>query len=551
MEALKANPEAIDVIFQKHYIIPDYQRPYSWEEEQCEQLWSDIYDAYQEYKNNKNNSSYYFLGNIVIYPDETLGDQHLNVVDGQQRLTSLLLLIRALFEKNRSFNKLQNLLFASSPTDFSDIDYKTQKIKTLVIDTDNESFANIINLDKKPDKTPSKNKYINNFYVFANKIDEYLKDADADEFKDFITYIITKVKLLSIQCNNFDSALNIFSTLNNRGLPLTDNDIFKATLYKKALDTNEFLTNWQELIEFENKEFNSPSMFNNYMYYIRAENNTTTSLISLRRFFTKNHSEYLNDYEKTINYLNKFKQAHEFLQKSDGKNRNLIECLKNYPNDKPFEPIYIFLIKHLEIENNKPLLSSFNQDKFSLLLKQMVRYSYIQGLVYNSINRIKNDIYKINKDVFHNNDYIHTIKNSIKAEEIEQSIAEIKKSNLRKYNRGIVFLNSTLHHAQKSSFANYEIEIEHILPKTSYNNQDGFTTDEYSENIDRLGNLVTLEKHLNIQAKNKPFNDKKEFYKKSELAECISLLNIANWNKKAIDNREAKIIETLSKFFND
>jgi uncharacterized protein with ParB-like and HNH nuclease domain len=551
MEALKANPESIEVIFQKHYIIPDYQRPYSWEEGECEQLWSDIYDAYQEYKNNKNNSSYYFLGNIVIYPDEKLGDQHLNVVDGQQRLTSLLLLIRALFEKNRSFKKLQNLLFASSPKDLAVIDYTKQKITTLVIDKDNESFANIISLDEKTDKSQNKNKYIKNFYVFANKIEEYSKDADADEFEDFITYIITKVKLLSIQCNNFDSAINIFSTLNNRGLPLTENDIFKATLYQRAPDTNEFLTNWQELIEFENNELNSTSMFNNYMSYIRAEHNNTTSLISLRRFFTNNRSECL-DYEKTINYLNKFKQAHEFLQKSDGKNRNLIECLKNYPNNKPFEPIYIFLIQHLEIDNNATLLSSFNQDKFSLLLKQMVRYSYIKGLVHNSITSIKNDIFKINKDVFHNNDYINTIKNSIKEPEIEQSIAEIKKSNLRKYNSGIVILHSTLHHNQQISLdANDEIEIEHILPKKSYNNQDGFTKDEYSENINRLGNLVTLEKKLNNRAKNLPFNDKKQFYAQSVSAECKSLVEIPNWNKEAIDKREEKIIETLSKFFND
>ncbi len=166
MEALRANPEAIEVIFQKHYIIPDYQRPYSWAEEQCEQLWNDIYDAYQEYKNNINNKSYYFLGNIVIYPDEKLGDKYLNVVDGQQRLTSLLLLIRALFEKNRSFKKLQNLLFASSQKDLSEIDYKTQKITTLVIDKDNESFTNIISLDEIPEKSKNKSKYTNNFYVF-------------------------------------------------------------------------------------------------------------------------------------------------------------------------------------------------------------------------------------------------------------------------------------------------------------------------------------------------------------------------------------------------
>ncbi len=267
---------------------------------------------------------------------------------------------------------------------------------------------------------------------FSNKIEEYLKGANADEFDNFITYIIEKVKLLSIQCNNFDSALNIFETLNNRGLPLTENDIFKATLYKNATNKNEFLSNWQELIEFENKEFNYPSMFNNYMYYIRAENNTTNSLISLRKFFTKNNSEYLYDYKKTMNYLNKFKQAYEFLEKSHGKNRNLIECLKNYPNDKPFEPIYIFLIENLKIENSQSFLSAVNQDKFSLLLKQMVRYSYIKGLAHNSVNSIKNDIYKINKDVYHNNDYINTIKNSIKKEEIEQSISEIQKSNLRK-----------------------------------------------------------------------------------------------------------------------
>ena len=98
-----------------------------------------------------------------------------------------------------------------------------------------------------------------------------------------------------------------------------------------------------------------------------------------------------------------------------------------------------------------------------------------------------------------------------------------------------MILHSTLHHNQQISLdANDEIEIEHILPKKSYNNQDGFTKDEYSENINRLGNLVTLEKILNINATNKPFNDKKSSYSKSVSEECKSLVEIPNWNKEAV-----------------
>ncbi|MDR3153703.1 MAG: DUF262 domain-containing protein [Deltaproteobacteria bacterium] len=95
MKSLTATPLTIEKIFQEKYIIPEYQRPYSWENEQCETLWSDLISFFDDhYFNITDQTEQYFLGNIVIHP---VDDGQFAIIDGQQRLTTLLLLIKALF----------------------------------------------------------------------------------------------------------------------------------------------------------------------------------------------------------------------------------------------------------------------------------------------------------------------------------------------------------------------------------------------------------------------------------------------------------------------
>ncbi|EAJ4972844.1 DUF262 domain-containing protein, partial [Campylobacter upsaliensis] len=98
MAELRAEANTIaDYLSKNHFLIPMYQRNYVWGEDECGQLWDDIYHFYK----NKTDNDEYFLGSMVIYAENKVQ----NIIDGQQRTTTLLLLIRALYEKAKGQKK--------------------------------------------------------------------------------------------------------------------------------------------------------------------------------------------------------------------------------------------------------------------------------------------------------------------------------------------------------------------------------------------------------------------------------------------------------------
>src|SRR4051812_8803820 len=103
MKAISADPKTVRKVFSDKYTIPDFQRPYSWEIDQCDKLWDDIVSFYNEKKSSEDK---YFLGNLVIHHS---ADQF-SVIDGQQRLTTLLLLIKALHQKAGTVRALEECL---------------------------------------------------------------------------------------------------------------------------------------------------------------------------------------------------------------------------------------------------------------------------------------------------------------------------------------------------------------------------------------------------------------------------------------------------------
>ena len=113
MKAINATPNEIRKIFVDSYVIPDFQRPYTWEKEQCEILWEDIVDFHNL---NPENDEKYFLGNIVVHKTT---DGKFSVIDGQQRLTTLLLLTKALHSRAATYSALQSCYQISNKRDGS------------------------------------------------------------------------------------------------------------------------------------------------------------------------------------------------------------------------------------------------------------------------------------------------------------------------------------------------------------------------------------------------------------------------------------------------
>ena len=293
------------------FLIPDYQRPYAWTEEECQNLWEDIFTfAIPDDDATKFNSEEeYYLGPIVTFKNDS---GKLEVIDGQQRLTTIMLLLRAFHvsfgnmqdeNSKRTREMIESCVWKTD--EFGHADKTKLKIDSEVAtDKDKDEFLSILNSGVATSEM--KSKYAGNYRFFQKKIDEFLHGYPSF-FSYFPARILNNCILLPIEADNQNTALRIFSTLNDRGLPLSDADIFKAQFYKYYSDKGEkdkFIKTWKELEELCEKIFKPiggtpmDELFTRYMYYERSKMGIKTSTTeALRRFYEKDSYKLLkNDY---------------------------------------------------------------------------------------------------------------------------------------------------------------------------------------------------------------------------------------------------------------
>ena len=172
MAEMRAERKSIfEYLSKNKFLIPMYQRNYVWSEDECEQLWEDVYNFFE----NKEEDEEYFLGSVVIYKEN--GKQ--NIIDGQQRTTTLCLFIRALYEKARGQNGIDKLKdnLASCLWDINsltgNINFDEAHFKSEVAtDLDNQSLENIFKDNLIIDKESKKlSLYEKNFILFHCPLD--------------------------------------------------------------------------------------------------------------------------------------------------------------------------------------------------------------------------------------------------------------------------------------------------------------------------------------------------------------------------------------------
>ena len=318
MSKLNVDQKTIMLLFsdkKSDFLIPDYQRPYAWEEMQCQTLWDDIFSfAFPDNNCDKFDSNEeYFLGSIVTFENERNKKE---VIDGQQRLTTLMLLLRAFYAK---FNNMQDENSKSTRERIAQCLWKTNEfgqanLNVLKIDsevaTDNDKDEFLEILKTGVVQKEQKSNYAKNYRFFQEKIDNFLS-----EYPSYFAYLPARILgnciLLPVEAESQDTALRIFSTLNDRGLPLSDADIFKAQFYKHYGAKNQkesFIEQWKELEELCGKIFRPingtpmDELFTRYMYFIRAkQGNKSSTTEALRKFYEKGKYSILKQDETLPN----------------------------------------------------------------------------------------------------------------------------------------------------------------------------------------------------------------------------------------------------------
>lgn len=395
----------------KKYIIPDYQRPYKWDEEKCETLWNDITNFFAEKKEGEE----YFLGTIVTCKGDDLKNE-IEIIDGQQRITSMFLLLRAFYAKLENMQDDENIIGLKSQIApcLWNVDPISRKVKDttkihiesrVATETDNEVFHKILGDGKILEK--KKDLYTSNYSFFYRKCEEYAKN-NPTRWQPLCVAILEKCIILPIECENVDIALTIFTTLNDRGMPLSDSDIFKAQIYRTKKSNDEkkdFTDRWKELTETtEDAKICLDDLFRYYTHIIRAKNNDKSKEIGLRKFYALDKYARL----KETNLIKDLSDLSEFwftvntgedkikdVEKINGEAKKYLHCLQCYPNEYWKYITSVFFYKNID--------SVDFVDTFPEFLKKLTAFLFVKFIEKPTVNAIKDDIYQCGIDVYLNN----------------------------------------------------------------------------------------------------------------------------------------------------
>ena len=542
----------------RKFVIPYFQRPYKWEKELCETLWNDIEDFTT---NDADTGEDYFLGTIVSYLD--IGSKNLEIIDGQQRITSLLLLLRAFYRKLEDMNQTDEdvigLMNQIAPCiwDINPISQKVSdktkiRLESFVItDEDKETFHEILetgNFDEDADDN-----YSVNYCFFKKRCDEYAQ-LNPMGWKTLCVTILNQCIILPIECDKSETALKIFSTLNDRGLPLADSDVFKAEMYKN-IDSDEkrkqFTETWNDLTQLCNQAgILIDDLFRYYMHIIRARNSNSTKEVGLRKFYSADKYSFLKKDELLVElvllanfwvYINTGKEPNKDDEYTISKEaRKYFHCLTWYPNEYWKYPVSVYFLKNYTS-------NSFNEE-LCILLKQLISFLFTKFIINPSINAIRDDIY--NMYIIIQGDGELNLSLSFNDEELVRRIVESSSSRI---SRAFILLNAYLNKNQIDLIPK-SFDIEHIFPQKWQNtNYNGWNIDDAKKYLERFGNKIALEKKLNIQAGNGYFGIKKQRYVTSKIATVLELSRLiqSDWVKTDIERREEVFISEIITFFKE
>lgn len=528
----------------KKFVIPEYQRPYAWTTDQIQTLFDDLV----EYTSGEEKDSTYFLGAIVAYEND---ENEQEIIDGQQRITSLFLLLRALYSKLSSMsetlqskNFMRQIEAAMWEQDelTAEVDFEKVLIVSRVVgEEENNIFTNILVTGET--EKGRKDTYSENYKLFVELIEDYAS-KEPELFYWFIQNVLNRAILLPITADSQDTALTIFSTLNDRGLALSDADIFKAKIYNYIDNSQkkDFIEEWKLIDESaSNANESIQKLFYYYMFYLRAkENDRNTTTPGIRKYYSQNQFEklYQSDLLTNLRLLVGLWTVINNRIVVEGENWSenkeilkVLDSLSSYPNEFWKYPVVIYYLRYKNSENFESDFLNFLRNLFAVLSARYV--------VTPTINAVKRSILNLNASVYQSKTPKFDFS-LVDEEEFKEKVKNAHRNTVR-------MLLKVLAYQKQEELLPEKWEIEHILPQKW---QNSFFPDnserEVRDLIEHIGNKIPFEKKLNIIASNGYFAKKKESYQKSSITLVQDLAkDKSDWKLDEIRERDIRIADEL------
>ncbi|MDU9719392.1 DUF262 domain-containing protein [Helicobacter pylori] len=553
-----------------YYQIPIYQRPYQWTEENCKKLLDDLFEDYEE-----DRESDYFCGSLVLVKSDPNSKTEIyDIVDGQQRLSTFILLAKVLADLYNDCLDPKNLEHLqegwkdrhterkrlSFNTIGSNAEYDFQDALDFFDDLDASKGEN----SKSNGSSKSKNNYLKN----AICLKDYLEKKEIEDIDDFIEWLYSNVVFITITCPDADKALRIFNVLNARGLALNATDIFKGELLKelaKEEDQKKLVSRWNALSQkCSDNDLTIETLFSWYLDYLNpvtSKEKMEKRLVTWFKNLNKTPLEYLKGVEDFYNAYCEIlemqdRHAH-LLSYKDDDYLHVILCasLLHHYSDQDIEALKELLVKFYYqdwVAGQTKSTRSQTNCNIIIALKEKKSVRYIASIVVKKYLDDKNITQRFKENLQDSNLYT----------KFYFAGKSVKKNSWLKPILILVeyFISDD---PRPKRIEKNDFHVEHILPqKPDPSSQwvKDFSEEERECYTHSLANLTLLGGTKNAQASNLDFKDKKKIYmgeenklnkkKTPRVMTCYKMtIDIAHkyteWTPKSLEKREKELIEII------
>jgi uncharacterized protein with ParB-like and HNH nuclease domain len=544
--------------------IPSYQRRFSWEEEQFEDLWNDL--------DNVGKGESHFFGTIVFMSGTHVaqGTNEIDIVDGQQRITTISILLCAIrdylqenFEEDEINERIdtieQNLWLV-------DRDGERQGMRLELGNLDHDSYESLVN--SRIDEIDNEN-IASAYEHFYNQIDEEL--GEIDEVKNLHDKILDRLIYVSITAKGHSDAYQLFETMNNRGLSLSPIDLMKNYLLMKAskrpsTDEDRAENLWGDII----KNIDSLSSLNNPGTTFFRQYFMSSKLLGINEKITKNKL-YEPTFTETIEELNDIESLLEDIkEKSDLFRKLFNQDIDRFSRNENSE--INRLLRDARIVSRTPFtffLRAFSETDDVDILKEIIRKSNAL-LVRRQIcdrntgphdtifNHLSQNAFEADDPLEYIDEYLTTDGRFPSDDQfIRYFIQEsFSRSDRTKYILSKIEEDHFGHGGKEVVESRYQVHIEHILPERPGKNLTKLwlepfkiSDDEHDDFKKRIGNLTLLEEDPNISASNRSLEKKQDYYTEDEtdFEMTHELKNKDKWDIEEIEERSKRLAEMASK----
>lgn len=554
------------------YIIPFFQRPYVWKIEDCENLLEDIVSTYEEGKTNPQKE--HFIGTVItkINPSSTQMAAKYNLVDGQQRMTTFCLVIKALANSvDKSVEGANYLIKNINSSLFYEDAYGKIHYRIIHNRLDKQSFDLVMQSDSDTviDNTSNSSKIVETYLFFKNKF----KDFSNEEILALNITILHKFPAINMVLDHNDDEQEIFDTINSLGVKLTTSELLKNHIFNDKETQELYKEFWEDIFESDEET-------------VKFWNTKKTA----GRVYRENIDVLLYCYlliekEKDVSLEHLFKDYKAWLKdKSFQEKKEFLQTLKTYAeiyfalpsgtqlNNLRFSDIekrFFHIIEHLNITTIYPLILFIYKNITDVSEREKCLILLESYLVRRSVCKLTTKNY--------NNLFISLIKQlkENKTLDLKDKLAEILSGYAddtsrfpnddefktgfansvftNQYAKEILFIitlydvNTVLNDV--TALSSQAFSVEHMMPKKWQTNWPAALTPEETNirnhKLLTLGNLTIITINLNSKLRNSAWSVKKNILSQySSLPLTTRYTSNSDWNEEAIINRANDLYTT-------